>query len=68
MTGEASLAAEMARRMLDEGIYVIGFFYPVVPKGAARVRVQMSAAHSSDDVRRAVAAFKKVGHAMGMIQ
>ena len=58
----------MADRMLKEGVYVIGFCYPVVPKGAARVRVQMSAAHSEQDVRRAVAAFTKVGSAMGVLQ
>lgn len=67
MLGEARLASEMAKKMLEEGIYVIGFSYPVVPKGAARVRVQISAAHSTDDIKSAVAAFKKVGKCMGLI-
>jgi glycine C-acetyltransferase len=67
MLGDAKLAVDMANAMLDEGIYVIGFCYPVVPKGAARVRVQISAAHTDDDIQRAVAAFKKVGRSMGVI-
>lgn len=57
MIGDAAEAAAMAERLLDQGIYVIGFSYPVVPHGQARIRVQLSAAHSSDDVDRAVAAF-----------
>ena len=57
MLGDAKLAVEMARRMLEHGIYVIGFSYPVVPRGQARIRVQLSAAHTDDDVDRAVAAF-----------
>ena len=61
MLGDAKLAADIARGMLDEGIYVIGFSYPVVPKGQARIRTQMSAAHSADDIHRAIQAFKKVG-------
>lgn len=67
MLGDAKLASEMAARMLDEGIYVIGFSYPVVPKGAARIRVQLSASHTVDDIDRAVRAFKKVGASMGVI-
>jgi glycine C-acetyltransferase len=67
MLGEAHLAAEMAKKMLEEGIYVIGFSYPVVPKGSARVRVQISAAHSSNDIKRAVAAFKKVAMSIDLI-
>ena len=67
MVGDAKVAVEMANRMLEEGIYVIGFSYPVVPKGAARVRVQMSAAHSESDVQRAVKAFTKVGSEMGIL-
>ena len=67
MLGDAKLAAELAARLLDEGIYVIGFSFPVVPKGQARIRVQLSAAHSEDDVDRAVAAFAKVGRALGVV-
>jgi glycine C-acetyltransferase len=66
MLGDARVAAEMAARLLDEGIYVIGFSYPVVPNGQARIRVQLSAAHSDDDVDRAVAAFASVGRALGV--
>ena len=66
MIGEARLAHEMAARMLEEGIYVIGFSYPVVPKGQARIRVQISAAHEMEDLDRALAAFEKVGRAMGL--
>lgn len=61
MLGDAKLAADMARDMLDEGIYVIGFSYPVVPKGLARIRVQLSAAHTFEQIDRAIAAFIKVG-------
>ena len=68
MLGEAKLATEMADALLKEGIYVIGFSFPVVPKGQARIRTQMSAAHSPEDIDRAVAAFAKVGKAMGAIQ
>jgi glycine C-acetyltransferase len=60
MLGDAALAGRMAERMLDEGVYVIGFSYPVVPQGKARIRVQVSAAHSTDDLDFAVAAFCKV--------
>jgi glycine C-acetyltransferase len=67
MLGEARLAAEMARELLSEGIYVKGFSYPVVPKGKARIRVQISAAHTRDHLERAVAAFSKVGRARGVI-
>jgi len=68
MLGEARLATEMADALLAEGIYVIGFSFPVVPKGQARIRTQMSAAHSAEDIDRAVAAFAKVGRAMGAIR
>jgi glycine C-acetyltransferase len=61
MLGDAKLAADMARDMLDEGVYVIGFSCPVVPKGQARIRTQMSAAHNTDDIHQAIQAFKKVG-------
>jgi glycine C-acetyltransferase len=67
MLGDARLATEMADAMLKEGIYVIGFSYPVVPKGQARIRVQISAAHSDEDIDRAIAAFTKVGRAMRVI-
>jgi len=60
MLGDAKLAVEMARRLLDHGIYVVGFAFPVVPKGQARIRVQLSAAHSETDIDRAVAAFTTV--------
>ncbi len=68
MLGEARLAGQMADDLLAEGIYVIGFSYPVVPKGAARIRVQISAAHSDAMIDRAVAAFVKVGRAHGVIR
>ncbi len=61
MLGDARLAVDFARDLLDEGIYVIGFSFPVVPKGEARIRVQLSAAHTPDMVDQAVAAFVKVG-------
>ncbi len=66
MLGDAKLAVEMARRLLDEGVYVIGFSYPVVPKGQARIRVQISAAHEPADLDHAVAAFTKVGRELGV--
>ncbi|MFO0758575.1 MAG: glycine C-acetyltransferase [Byssovorax sp.] len=67
MLGDARLAADMARALLDEGIYVIGFSFPVVPKGEARIRVQLSAAHEPAHVDHAIAAFTKVGRAMGVL-
>jgi glycine C-acetyltransferase len=67
MLGEAKLSQDMAARLLAEGIYVIGFFYPVVPKGAARIRVQISAAHTKDHLDAAVKAFTKVGRELGVI-
>ena len=57
----------MAQRMLERGIYVIGFSFPVVPKGQARIRTQMSAAHSTADIDRAVEAFGEVGPELGVI-
>lgn len=66
MLGDARLATEMANRMLAEGIYVIGFSFPVVPQGEARIRTQMSAAHSSEDIDLAVSAFVKVGRELGV--
>ncbi len=67
MLGEAKLAQEMASRLMDEGVYVIGFFYPVVPNGQARIRTQMSAAHTPEHIERAIAAFTRVGKEMGVI-
>ena len=67
MLGDAKLAQTMAARLLGEGIYVIGFFYPVVPKGAARIRTQISAAHTMDHLNKAIAAFTKVGRELGVI-
>jgi glycine C-acetyltransferase len=64
---EAPLAQEFAARLLEEGVYVTGFFFPVVPKGQARIRTQMSAAHSAADIDQAIAAFAKVGRALGVI-
>lgn len=67
MLGDATLAQQMAERMLKRGIYVIGFSFPVVPKGQARIRTQMSAAHSTADIDRAVIAFGEVGKELGVI-
>ena len=67
MLFDAVLAQEFARRLLDEGIYAVGFFFPVVAKGQARIRTQMSAAHSREHLERAVAAFTKVGRELGVI-
>ena len=67
MLGDARLAQRMATDLLEEGIYVVGFSYPVVPKGQARIRVQLSAAHAPEHLERAVAAFVKVGRALGVI-
>ena len=68
MLYDAKLAQEFARRLLDEGIYVIGFFYPVVPQGQARIRTQMSAAHTREQIDRAVDAFVKVGRSLGVLK
>jgi glycine C-acetyltransferase len=67
MLGDAALATRMADALLAEGVYVIGFSYPVVPKGKARIRAQMSAAHGAQQIDQAVAAFAKVGKALGVI-
>ena len=67
MLGDARLAQQMAGRLLDEGVYVIGFSFPVVPRGQARIRTQMSAAHEPGHVDRAVEAFAKVGRELGVI-
>jgi glycine C-acetyltransferase len=67
MLGDAPLATAMADRLLQEGTYVVGFSYPVVPQGQARIRVQMSAAHTSEQLARAAGAFAKVGRELGVI-
>lgn len=67
MLGDATLASRMAESLLREGIYVVGFSFPVVPKGQARIRVQMSAAHTRAQLEQAVAAFAKVGRELGLI-
>jgi glycine C-acetyltransferase len=67
MLGEAKLANDFARELLAEGIYVIGFSFPVVPKGAARIRVQVSAAHEREHLDKAIAAFAKVGKKLGVL-
>lgn len=67
MLYDAPLAQIMAEKLMDEGIYVIGFFYPVVPKGKARIRVQLSAAHTKEHLDKAISAFEKVGRELGVI-
>ncbi len=67
MLGEAKLAQDMAAKLYERGIYVTGFFFPVVPQGKARIRTQMSAAHSTDDIDAAIAAFTAVGQELGVI-
>lgn len=68
MLYDAKLAQEFASKMLDEGIYVIGFYYPVVPQGKARIRVQISAAHDRSHLEKAIAAFTKVGKSLGVVK
>ena len=67
MLGDAALAGRMAERLLEEGVYVVGFSYPVVPKGQARIRTQMSAALTREQLTRALAAFHKVGRELGVV-
>ncbi|HMK73721.1 MAG TPA: glycine C-acetyltransferase [Myxococcaceae bacterium] len=67
MLGDAKLASTFADRMLEEGVYVIGFSFPVVPQGQARIRTQMSAAHTTEHLDRAMQAFAKVGRSLGVI-
>jgi glycine C-acetyltransferase len=67
MLGDADLATRMARELLKEGVYVIGFSFPVVPKGRARIRTQMSAAHEESQIDAAIAAFEKVGTTLGAL-
>lgn len=67
MLYDAKLSQKMAEKLMDEGVYVIGFFYPVVPKGKARIRVQLSAAHTQEHLDKAIGAFEKVGKELGVI-
>ncbi|MEM1258263.1 MAG: aminotransferase class I/II-fold pyridoxal phosphate-dependent enzyme, partial [Bacteroidota bacterium] len=67
MLYNAKLSQQMADMLLDEGIYVIGFFYPVVPKEKARIRVQLSAAHTKEHLDKAISAFIKVGEALKIV-
>jgi glycine C-acetyltransferase len=67
MLYDAVLAQKMAARLLEEGIYVIGFFYPVVAKGQARIRVQLSAAHRQEHLDKAITAFIKIGKELGVL-
>lgn len=67
MLGDAKLAQEMSARLMAEGVYAVGFFYPVVPQGKARIRTQMSAAHDTKHLDKAIAAFAKVGRELGVI-
>jgi glycine C-acetyltransferase len=67
MLYDAKLASDMARELFDEGVYVVGFSFPVVPKGQARIRTQVSAAHELADLDRAIEAFKTVGARHGIL-
>jgi glycine C-acetyltransferase len=67
MLGDAKLAQDMAAKMMDEGVYVTGFSFPVVPRGQARIRTQMSAAHTFEQIDHAIAAFTKIGRELGVI-
>ena len=68
MLYDAKLSQEVAARLQEEGIYVTGFYYPVVPKGEARIRVQISAAHEREHLDKCIAAFTKVGKELGVIK
>jgi glycine C-acetyltransferase len=68
MLYDSVLAAKFADALLQEGIYVIGFFYPVVPKGQARIRVQISAAHKQDHLDKAIDAFVRIGKELGVLK
>ena len=68
MLGDAKLAQDMAARLLELGVYVIGFSFPVVPRGQARIRTQMSAAHTFEQIDQAVAAFTQAGKELGVIK
>ncbi len=67
MIGDAALAVRMADRLLEEGVYVVGFSFPVVPQGQARIRLQASAAHTDEQIDRTVRAFAAVGQELGII-
>ena len=64
---DAQLAQQMARELYEEGIYVVGFVFPVVPKGQSRIRVQISAAHTREQLEQAIRAFEKIGRKLGVI-
>ena len=66
MLGDAALSQKFAAKMLEKGVYVIGFFYPVVPQGTARIRTQVSAAHSREDLDFAIKAFAEVKQELGL--
>jgi glycine C-acetyltransferase len=68
MLYDAKLSQDMAAKLLEEGIYVIGFYYPVVPKGQARIRVQLSAGHEKEHLDKCIAAFTKVGKELGVVK
>ncbi len=68
MLYDAKLSQDFAAKLLDEGVYVIGFYFPVVPKGEARIRVQLSAAHETEHLDKAVAAFTEVGKELGVLK
>jgi glycine C-acetyltransferase len=68
MLYEARLSQDFAARLLKEGVYVVGFYFPVVPKGQARIRVQLSAGHEKEHLDHAMAAFEKVGRELGVIK
>ena len=68
MLGDAAIATHMANELLKRGIYVIGFSYPVVPHGQARIRIQVSAAHTAEQIDRAIAAFTEVGKQSGGVE
>jgi len=68
MLYDAKLSQKFATRLLEEGIYVIGFYYPVVPKGEARIRVQLSAAHEKEHLDKAIIAFEKIGKELGVLK
>ena len=68
MLYDAPLAQKFAQRLLEEGIYAIGFFFPVVPKGQARIRTQISAAHTREHLDRAIDAFVRIGHELGVLK
>jgi glycine C-acetyltransferase len=68
MLYDAKLSQDFAAKLLKEGIYVTGFYYPVVPKGQARIRVQLSAAHEKEHLDKAISAFEKIGRELGILK